>query len=101
MTETVESEAGSAADKLVYEVPAGAKLTVGRPSLVVLPNGRLLVAFDESAEGLGVVLGHGRHQGDVLGVALRGQIVGRVGGGGGERGVCGGGGHRQAILEAI
>lgn len=46
MTETVESEAGSAADKLVYEVPTGAKLTVGRPSLVVLPNGRLLVAFD-------------------------------------------------------
>ena len=46
MTETVESEAGSAADKLVYEVPAGAKLTVGRPSLVVLPNGRLLMAFD-------------------------------------------------------
>lgn len=46
MTETVGAEVGGAADKLVFEVPAGAKLTVGRPSLVVLPNGRLLVAFD-------------------------------------------------------
>lgn len=31
---------------LVYEVPADKKLTAGRPSLLVLPNGRMLVAFD-------------------------------------------------------
>ena len=46
---------------IVYEVEAGKKVAVGAPSLLAMPNGRLLVAFDltgADAKGLGGAKGH-------------------------------------------
>jgi len=38
---------GIDAPAVVFEVPAGKKISVGAPNLIVLANGRLLVAFDQ------------------------------------------------------
>lgn len=49
MSETNEGagvQGGVEGGSVVYEVPTGTKLATGKPSMLVLPNGRLLVAFD-------------------------------------------------------
>lgn len=45
---TVAESPQPAGEMTVYAVPADQRLSVGAPSLVALPNGKLLVAFDQS-----------------------------------------------------
>ena len=51
----------SASAMEVYAVPEGQKISLGAPSLLALPNGKLLVAFDQTGpdvKGLGGKRGH-------------------------------------------
>lgn len=52
---------GPAPESLVFAVPEGKRISVGAPSLLALPNGKLLVAFDQAGpdvKGLAGSKGH-------------------------------------------
>ena len=59
MTETRETIAGP--ETVVYAVPEDKRISVGAPSLIALPNGKLLAAFDQTGpdvKGLNGKKGH-------------------------------------------
>ncbi len=59
MTDTHETNVGP--ETVVYAVPEGKRISVGAPSLIALPNGKLLAAFDQTGpdvKGLNGKKGH-------------------------------------------
>ena len=59
MTDARETNAG--AEAVVYAVPDDLRISVGAPSLIALPNGKLLAAFDQTGpdvKGLNGKKGH-------------------------------------------
>ena len=65
MTDARETTAGEArrteTETVVYAVPADMRISVGAPSLIALPNGKLLAAFDQTGPDVKSLTGKKGH----------------------------------------